>query len=630
MGEALPGQFVRIPFGRQTIGGLVVEADAPQSDIPASKIKDIETLDHLGRLSGQSYAQFIHRMAAWTLTPKGQVLRLGLPSDSLLQAPTRKTKASIPPATNFAFTPTRLTPDQKAAAARIGDNFQVTLLHGVTGSGKTEVFFDSVERVLQDGGQALVMMPEIALTRSFLSRFEVRFGTSPGLWHSGQTPARRRAVWQGVLSGQTKLVLGARSALFLPFSNLRLIVVDEEHDTSYKQEEGAIYNARDMAVLRAQAAGCPIILSSATPSIETLHNVETGRYQSVILPDRYGKAGLPDVSVIDMRGDAPESGQFLSPKLVGQVADTLNKGKQAMLFLNRRGYAPLTLCRACGHRLECPQCTAWLVAHKASGRTFCHHCGYGGRSPNACPSCGAEDSLVPIGPGVERVAEEVASHFPNAKTAILSSDMDTEETLDHIHKGEVEIIIGTQMIAKGHHFPNLTYVGVVDADLGMDGGDFRSGERTWQLLHQVAGRAGRGDEKGQVALQTYHADSPFMETLLAQDHAAFVAREMQVRKMAGMPPFTRLAGIILSDTQEGRVEGAARTMARSMPYYEGVEILGPSVPVMAMLRGRHRRRFLLTTKKGIALQKVVSDWVASAPVPKTVKVQIDIDPISFF
>ena len=631
-GEAVPGQFVRIPFGRRVVGGLVVAADTGRPDIAPGKIKDIEMPDCLSRLPGADYGRFIERMAAWTLIPKGQVLRLGLPSDALMQRPTRQTKASQPPATDFTFKQVALNGEQAEAAAAINtaDGFQTFLLHGVTGSGKTEVFFDAIEKTIQAGKQVLVMMPEIALTNSFISRFEDRFGVAPGLWHSGQTPARRRGLWQGVLSGQTKLVLGARSALFLPFQNLGLIVVDEEHDGSYKQEEGAIYHARDMAVLRAQTHACPVVLASATPSLETLHNARAGRYTHLELPNRYGQAGLPDVSLIDMRSEAPETGRFLSPKLVQDVTETVAKGQQAMLFLNRRGYAPLTLCRACGNRLECPQCTAWLVAHKQSGRTFCHHCGYGGRSPDECPSCGAADALIPIGPGVERVAEELESLFPDARIAILSSDMETEETLGQIHDGDIDIIIGTQMIAKGHHFPNLTYVGVVDADLGMDGGDFRSGERTWQLLHQVAGRAGRGDEPGHVSLQTYQAGSQFMQSLAEQDHTHFVEQELQVRQLAGMPPFARLAGIILSDTDQGKVEQAAAVMAKAMPHYKGVEILGPAVPVMAMLRGRHRRRFLVTAEKGVAIQKIVAEWVAATALPQSVKCQIDIDPISFF
>lgn len=635
-GDAAPGQVVRVSFGRQKIPGLVV-GQGGKPDMPDSKIKAADIIDYLPRLP-DDMRDFMARMADWTMIPHGQVLRLSIPNDALLAQPTRKTRASIPPAQydQLHYVKTVLNDEQRSCADAVNEaqGYQTFLLDGVTGSGKTEVFFDAVAHVIAQGKQALIMMPEIGLSNMFVKRFEDRFGTTPGLWHSGVTPARRRAVWQGVLRGDTKIVLGARSALFLPFQNLGLIVVDEEHDASYKQEEGAIYNARDMAVLRAYTADIPIVLSSATPSMETMHNAQTGRYKHLMLSNRYGVAEMPTVSLIDLRHDAPEPGQFLSRPLLDAVADTVAKGHQAMLFLNRRGYAPLTLCRSCGHRLECPQCTAWLVEHKQSGRTFCHHCGFGGRSPKACPSCAAEGSLTPIGPGVERVAEEIANAFPDARTTILSSDMgegeDLQDILQTIREERVDIIIGTQMIAKGHHFPNLAYVAVVDGDLGMDGGDFRAGERTWQLLHQVAGRAGRESVRGHVSIQTYQADSRFMTTLAAQDRDCFLDQELSQRQMAMMPPFAKLAGIILSDIQEKRVEQAARHLAQSIPHLTDVQILGPATPPMAMLRGRHRRRFLLSADKGTSVQTVIREWLARVTIPASTKVQIDIDPQSFF
>lgn len=636
-GEGAVGQFVRIPFGRQSVTGLILAVDvAPE--LAESKIKAVETVFDYPPLNEAQIA-FIHRMAEWTMIPLGQVLRLHIPSPALLNRPSRKTKASIPPATmaDLAYKRPDLNDAQAESAAVLCDlvtarKYETCLLDGVTGAGKTEVFFEAVATALEQGRQAVILMPEIALSNAFIKRFEDRFACAPALWHSEMTPARRRAVWQGVIEGKTRVVLGARSALFLPFQDLGVIVVDEEHDASYKQEEGGIYHARDMAVLRGFTQDIPVILSSATPSLETVQNVLDHRYGTVVLENRFGGASLPDTDVIDMRENAPESGQFMARPLLDAIAETLGQGQQVMLFLNRRGYAPLTLCRACGHRLECPQCTAWLVQHKNGGRSFCHHCDYGGRTPNACPSCAAEESLVPIGPGVERVAEEVAAAFPQAKTVILSSDMEqgVKETLAAIHDGDIDIIIGTQMIAKGHHFPELTLVGVVDADLGLDGGDFRAGERTWQLLHQVAGRAGRGQAKGRVLLQSYQAGSRLLETLTGQDRAAYVTQELKMRELAMMPPFSRLGGIILSDTHEGRVEQAAKSLARAIPQLPGIQILGPAIPPMAMLRGRHRRRFLITAEKNKSIQASIKLWLKDVTLPSTTKMHIDIDPISFF
>lgn len=514
--------------------------------------------------------------------------------------------------------------------------FSAHLLDGVTGSGKTEVYFEAVAAALRAGKQALILLPEIALSNAFLERFKSRFGCAPALWHSSLSDHRRKITWRGVASGESRVVVGARSALFLPYRDLGVIVVDEEHDPAYKQEEGVIYNARDMAVVRAHMGKIPVALVSATPSLETMQNVWLGKYEQHHLPDRHGGAGMPDIHLIDMKKDKPDKGRFLSPSLVEAIRRTVEEDKgQALLFLNRRGYAPLTLCRSCGHRFECPRCTAWLIEHKNTGKLHCHHCGYDAKIPKACPQCGEADSLVPCGPGVERILEEVQATFPEMRTIILSSDTATthdrlRDTLEDIRAHKVDIVIGTQIIAKGHHFPKLTCVGVVDADLGLAGGDLRASERTFQLLHQVAGRAGREAEKGHVWLQTYNPESRVMQALAAQSRDDFLEVEAAAREAAKMPPFSRLAGIIVSGRDEAQVTAVSRQLGQSSPHGTGILTLGPADAPMYRLRGKYRRRLLVRADKPIDLQKAVAHWIETQKIPSAVRVQVDIDPQSFF
>ena len=512
--------------------------------------------------------------------------------------------------------------------------FGVTLLTGVTGSGKTEVYLEAVAEALRQGRQALVLLPEIALSSQWLERFARRFGVAPAVWHSELTSRRRRVTWRAVAEGEVRVLVGARSALFLPYPDLGVIIVDEEHETAFKQEEGVIYHARDMAVVRARLSEAACVLVSATPSLETLTNAETGRYAQVHLPARHAGASLPDVEAVDLRQHAPERGRFLSPPLTEGVTAALARGEQAMLFLNRRGYAPLTLCRACGHRMRCPNCTAWLVEHRAQRRLTCHHCGHVEGIPEACPECGAEHSTVPIGPGVERVLEEARQHWPDARILVMASDTmpgpaAAAEAARQIEEREVDLIIGTQIVAKGWHFPHLTLVGVVDADLGLAGGDLRAAERTVQLLHQVAGRAGRAEHPGRVLLQTFAPEHPVMQALVSGDLDAFMAAEAEMRRPGGWPPFGRLAALIVSSEDERAADRTARDLGLTAPGSEGVTVLGPAPAPLAMLRGRHRRRLLLKTRRDIAVQPLLTDWLARVEVPSDVRVQVDVDPVSF-
>ncbi|TCO71187.1 primosomal protein N' [Rhodovulum euryhalinum] len=534
-----------------------------------------------------------------------------------------------------------LAPDQQQAAARLcsavaSGGYGTTLLKGVTGSGKTEVYLAAVAECLGQGRQALVLLPEIALTAEFLSRVEARFGARPAEWHSGVTMVERRRLWRMVGQGDAQLVVGARSALFLPFRDLGLIVVDEEHDSSYKQEEGALYNARDMAVLRASLCSAQVVLASATPSLESWANAEAGKYARLDLTSRFGEAELPEMATIDLRAEDLPPGRWISPTLAGAVAARLAAGQQALLFLNRRGYAPVTVCRACGHMIACDHCDARMVEHRFLKRLVCHQCGETRPIPETCPSCGAAGKLAPVGPGVERLAEETAELFPGARVAVLSSDLFTtaralKTQIKAIAGGEADIIIGTQLVAKGHNFPLLTLVGVIDADLGLQGSDMRAAERTFQLMRQVAGRAGRGAARGVALLQTFQPDHPVIRAILTGDEEGFWRAEAAERRAAGMPPYGRLAGIILSAPEAKAAFDLGTHLARNDAALRriGAQVYGPAPAPIARIRGRHRVRLLVKAAKGAPLQAAIRDWLAPVKLPAQVRLAVDIDPQSF-
>lgn len=688
------GDFVRVPLGRRRVTGVVW--GPARGGVPAGRLKDVEQRLEAPPLPEVS-RRFVEWVAAYTLAPPGAVLKMAMSVPEAL-APDRPRLgyrlAAAPPALRMTDARQRvlelvragplaaadlareagvstgvvrglaeagaleavplaeedetppdwqrpgpaLSPPQREAAdalrAAVDDGFSVTLLEGVTGSGKTEVYLEAVAAALARGRQVLVLLPEIALSSQWLDRFAARFGAPPHEWHSDLPPARRRRTWRAVAEGRARVVVGARSALFLPYPDLGLVVVDEEHESSFKQEEGVVYHARDMAVVRGRLGAIPVVLASATPSLETQANVQAGRYRRLHLPDRHAGAALPTVELVDLRRHRPPPRRWLSPPLLEALAETLERGEQSLLYLNRRGYAPLTLCRACGHRLQCPNCSAWLVEHRRHRRLQCHHCGHAVPLPDACPECEAQDSLAACGPGVERLHEEVSACFPEARCAVMASDTVTSpaataEMVRRMAAHEIDVLIGTQIVAKGHHFPLLTLVGVVDADLGLAGGDLRAAERTWQLLSQVAGRAGRADRPGRVLLQTCDPGHPVMQALAAGDSAAFVAEEAAGRRAAGMPPFGRLAALIVSGADAAAVETAARALARAAPSGGGVRVLGPAPAPLALLRGRFRWRLLLQAERRVNVQAVLRRWLAAAPAPSGVRVQVDVDPQSF-
>ena len=538
------------------------------------------------------------------------------------------------------FAEPQLTDEQQKAAdilraAAQAREFSVHLLDGVTGSGKTEVYFEAIADAVRAGRQALILLPEIALTGRFLDRFKRRFGVRPAEWHSQISPRRRARIWEAAGSGEIAVVAGARSALFLPFRDLALIVVDEEHDPAYKQEDGVHYHARDMAVVRAQRRKIPIVLASATPSLETEVNARRDRYRRIALHERFGGNRVPPLSAIDLRKEGPAKGRWIAPRMQQEIGETIARKEQALLFLNRRGYAPLTLCRSCGHRLRCPNCDAWLVEHRFKRKLACHHCGHEAPSPDVCPKCDKPDSFTPIGPGVERLEEEARNHFPDARILVLSSDLiggveRMQAELDSITRGDIDIVIGTQLVAKGHHFPGLALVGVIDADLGLGQGDPRAAERTFQLLHQVVGRAGREATEGKGLLQTYQPEHPVMQALIEGDRQAFYDREIAAREEAGLPPFGRLASLIVSANEKAEAEGHARRLAAAAPYNESARILGPAEAPLSLIRGRHRFRLLVKSGRMFDLSGYLRDWLASAPPARgSVKVQVDVDPQSF-
>ncbi len=633
------GDYVRVPFGKDEIVG-VVWGIGGADDFDPSKLKAILKKYEFPSMK-EEQRKFVEWVSKYSMYELGSILKMCLTSESSLEPPKRARLIEAPCQMEKVIKNKLTFSDEQKKSIKAlkqfvkDDKYSTTLLDGVTGSGKTEVYFEAVAEAIKQGKQALVLLPEIFLSAQFLERFERRFGMAPAVWHSEVTPARKRLAWSGVAKGETKVVVGARSALFLPFSDLGVIVVDEEHETSYKQEEGVFYNAHDMAIVRAHLEDIPIVLASATPSIETMYNVKQGKYNYLNLPSRHAGAKMPDVTVVDMKKNRPRKGKYLSPVIEEELIKNFEANEQSLLFLNRRGYAPLTLCRTCGFRFQCPSCSAWLVEHRKGHRLQCHHCGYKCNIPNKCPECETEDNMASCGPGVERIQEEVEALLPDANTVILASDLVTSpkmiaEAVHSIEDHSVDVIIGTQIIAKGNHFPELTFVGVVDADLGMEGGDLRAGERTFQLLHQVAGRAGRAEKEGRVYVQTYMPDQAVIQALAANDRDKFIEIEMRERESALMPPYGRLASIILSSRNENKLDEFCRSLAMVAPRFDNVSVLGPAPAPMAYLRGKHRRRFLVKAAKNANIQKIIEEWLAKEKVHGSIKLKVDIDPQSFF
>jgi primosomal protein N' (replication factor Y) len=695
--ELAPGDFVGVPFGAVEHVGVVWGEGTPRPGLH-NKLKDVIEKIERPPLKPE-LRRFVDWVADYTLGARGTVLRMTMRMGDLGPerervgvrlagpAPQRMTaaRARVMQALSDGFArskseaaheagvsagvidglidegtletfvmpaekiksadPDFATPDlsdaqgkaaDEARAAVAANAFSVSLIDGVTGSGKTEVYFEAVAEAIRRGRQVLILVPEIALTAQFLERFAQRFGAPPAEWHSQLSPRKRARTFRAITDGEAQVIVGARSALFLPYAALGLIVVDEEHDQAYKQEDGVHYHARDMAVVRGHIAQIPVILASATPSIETEVNARRGRYQRLHLPERFGGQHMPHVEAIDLTREGPARGRFIAPRLAEAVQTAIGRGEQALLFLNRRGYAPLTLCRACGFRLACPNCDAWLVDHRFRRRLVCHHCGFAMPLPEQCPKCEAKDSFAPVGPGVERLHEEAAALFPEARVMVLSSDLvesveRLREELDGVAEGKFDIVIGTQIVAKGHHFPKLNLVGIVDADLGLANGDPRAAERSFQLLHQVAGRAGRSEGRGLGFVQTHQPEHPVMRALLSGDRDKFYDTEIASREATGYPPFGRLAALIVSGGDKHETEGFARRIAAAAPLDDDVRVLGPAEAPLAVVRGRYRFRLLVKSPRAFDLSGYLRGWLAHAPKTRgTLKLEVDVDPQSFF
>jgi primosomal protein N' (replication factor Y) len=635
--ELQPGQLVKVEFGASKLFGVVYTNDNQYdlNEVPEEKIKEVLQSYPEYNISTKML-EFCQWVASYNIAPLGMVLKMCLPKTQAFEVDD-DLEAIRQAHSDIDFTKIELNSEQEAARQTLIKNVQarqVTLIDGVTGSGKTEVYLSIAEDILKAGGQALIMLPEIVLTTQLVDRFTKRCGFKPVVWHSGLTPKQRRVAWKAINTGAAKLVVGPRSALMLPYQDLRLVVVDEEHDQSYKQEEGVLYNARDMAIVRAKIEGFAVILASATPSVETVYNVQQGRYQVIKLHSRYGEAILPEVRVIDLNRERMAPQTWLSPTLREAMAAQVQAGKQCMLFLNKRGYAPLTMCGECKHKIECPDCNSWLVEHRKKGKLMCHYCGFSQGNVSKCPECGSSEKIASLGPGVERLEEEVHEFMPDARVVTFTSDIVDNhklaaELIEKISNNEVDIIIGTQMLAKGLHFGNLRLVAVVETDANLVGGDIRTMERTYQLLNQVAGRAGRECTDGLVYLQTFEPDGVLIKHLLAGDKDAFIAAELQDRELANMPPYARLAIITASSLSEGALLAYMRRLAEQMPEDQKVLILGPSASPIFMIRKRCRYRFIVRTPRNVNIQKLIQQWLERVECPANVNLKVDVDPYSF-
>ncbi|ANU08340.1 primosomal protein N' [Paraurantiacibacter namhicola] len=696
--QVVPGSVVSAPLGPRQIIGIVWEAERlPGEAVPDAKLRPILDVLPVPPLRGE-LRRLIEWTADYYCAPIAHVARMVLASGGALKGPATMTEYRLSGGLPERMTPKRelamaalegeqATIRELAETAGVSDavlrglvnqgvlepvevdcdrpypqaradhdepvleesqveaagtfveavtarQFAPFLLDGVTGSGKTEVYFEAVAEALRLGRQVLVLLPEIALTENFLRRFEERFGAPPVTWHSSLKSTERRRAWRAIATGHAQVVVGARSALFLPYANLGLVVVDEAHEVSFKQDDGVRYNARDVAVMRARFEKIPVILASATPALESLQMAESGIYTRVELASRYGGATLPDISLVDLTEEKPERGRWLAPRLAKEMEARLERGEQSLLFLNRRGYAPLTLCRNCGFRFQCSNCSAWLVEHRFTQKLACHHCGHEEAPPATCPDCGEPDCMVACGPGVERIADEVAEILPEARVAVVTSDTlnSPERAAQFVAQAEggaIDVIVGTQLVTKGFHFPELTLVGVVDADLGLEGGDLRAAERTYQQVAQVAGRAGRGSKPGEVLIQTRHPDAPVIAALANGDRDAFYEAETEARRDAGAPPFGRWAAIIVSSEDEAEARDAARAIGGTRPDLADIAVLGPAPAPMALLRGRYRYRLLLNARRSAELQDVIRKWLGALDFPRGVRVHVDVDPYSF-
>lgn len=618
------GELVIVNYRGDEIIGIVLEKNIQSS---VKNLKEITSSYEPKTLIDKDLLELMRKAKSYYFSEYGTIAKLALPVN-LLEGKEKELNQNLSNANLM-----DLTDDQKKAFEQINLKNKTTLLHGMTGSGKTEIYFHMMlQKALEEGKQSLFLLPEISLSKQILQRFEDRFQTKAVIWNASVTKSKKQNILRAIMSGKAKIIIGARSSLFLPYKNLGLVIVDEEHDASYKQEDKIPYNARDMAVLKGSISKIPVILGSATPSLESLHNAKLGKYEYVRLESRFGGASLPNIIPIDMKGNP--KGRYISAKLIEPIKDILEKGEQAMLFLNRKGYSPFILCNSCGYKPECSSCSSSLVYHKNASKLTCHHCGSFQNHFDNCPECKSENSMIPCGPGIERIEEEVREIFPNARIQLMTkeemiSNKKSMEIIESITKGEVDIIIGTQIITKGYHFPKLTMVGVIDTDIALTNSDLRAAENSFALMYQLSGRAGREDIQGNIYMQTYSPQSSFIKHLQRHDFEGFVEAELKNRKDAGMPPITKIASIIIEDKSESYAKSQSLSIARRFRADENITILGPSPAFMHKIKNKYRYRILFIAKDFKLLHQYISRILSGLDSKLLRDVRIDVDPYNF-
>ena len=623
------GQIVIVPFGKAMEVGMIMQAGVSKPDYTIKKIEIVTKGIQLNEIN----IKFLKWVSDYTLAPIGSVLKLFTINKDIISYERDDKILSEP-----TFKPTILNDEQDKAKEDIiktqKSSNKPIVLEGVTGSGKTEVYFDLIEQEINQSKQILIMVPEISLTPQFENRFKERFGMDVNIWHSKITPKRRKEIWHKCYAGEPIVVIGARSSLFLPFANLGLTVIDEEHDSSYKQEDNIRYKARDLAVVKANFEKNKLILASATPSLETINNINHKKYHHVFLSKQYSGLPLPQISLVDLSKNKLEKNQWISALLKKEIEKCLSNKEQALIFLNRRGYSPLSLCVECGYRHQCAQCSSWLVMHQQKKRLLCHQCGSIEEMSFNCPKCLAKDSIKFIGPGVERIAEELTQSFPDKVISVMSSDLinspkKIKELIDKFSNKEIDIIVATQIMAKGYDFPNLSLVGVIDADAGLFGGDMRAIEKTYNMLQQVSGRAGRSQQTGNVIIQTYYPEQPIIQSLQQRDRTSFVQQALLEREQFNIPPFGFMTSIIISGPSKGNVEKISQQLVYFRKYSEEFSVLGPVEAPINLLKGQFRYRILLKGKSRKNLNIFTKKMVSSVKIPSAVRVVIDVDPYTF-
>ena len=625
------GDFVKAPFGSTEITGVVWTHE--QKTRKNFKVKKISKKINVKKLN-LSMIKFISWFSKYNLVPLGMALKMCLLNKDVVE------KSFINEINQFKIKENKnkflLNSEQKKSLAFIrsfGNKYNVTVLEGVTGSGKTLVYFERIKDFIDKGSQALILLPEIALTNQFSERFKDFFGTEPAIWHSATSKKNKSIIWKGITEGKIPIVIGARSSLFLPFKNLGIVVVDEEHDSSYKQDEGVSYNARDMAITRASLENIPISLVTSIPSIETYNNIINKKFKSIKLTKRYKEASLPDIKIINLHAKQLNKGKWLANETITKVNDYLNKGDQVLFFLNRRGFSPFVMCKRCGKKFQCPNCSVNLNFHKRLNKLLCHYCGHKSLLSRLCKDKKKCDLLF-CGPGVERIFDELKEIYPNKEIEIFSSDTLREKKSTNIllkkaEEKKIDILVGTQLLSKGFHFPKLNCIVVVDSDFSSHGYDLRSAEKNIQLYHQLSGRAGREGFKSTVYFQTYTPDDEILLNISKNNPRAFLKKELLLRKEKNLPPFCRFISLIVSGKNEQLIMKSAINIKSKLPKINGVDILGPVLAPITKIRKKYRCRILIRYPKNLFIQKYLAKILNKIKIIQGIKLEVDVDPINF-